>query len=69
MNGSLFPPLTDANSAHVLHRWVAVVVGLIVAAGRVVAWRTQRGHRRSSSSRPSRRSSSRSRRSSVGSRS
>ena len=24
MNGAAFPPLTDANSAHVLHRWVAV---------------------------------------------
>ena len=42
MNGSLFPPLTDANSAHVLHRWVAVVVGLIVWATALAAWRTQR---------------------------
>ena len=42
MNGSLLPPLTDANSAHVLHRWVAIVVGLIVAAVALIAWRTQR---------------------------
>jgi protoheme IX farnesyltransferase len=39
MNGSLFPALTDQNSAHVLHRWIAVVVGLIVAAVFVAAWR------------------------------
>jgi len=37
MNGSLFPNVTDANSAHVLHRWVAIVVGLIVAAMFVAA--------------------------------
>ncbi len=42
MNGSLFPPLTDANTAMVLHRWVAIVVGLIVWATALVAWRTQR---------------------------
>ena len=42
MNGSLFPPLDEGTSAHVLHRWVAIVVGLIVAAVVVVAWRTQR---------------------------
>ncbi len=39
MNGSVFPALTDANSAHVLHRWVAVIVGIIVAAVVVAAWR------------------------------
>src|SRR5439155_571756 len=39
MNGSLFPALTEANSAHVLHRWVAVIVGLIVAAVFVAALR------------------------------
>ena len=39
MNGSLFPTLTDANSAHVLHRWVAAIVGLIVATVFVAAWR------------------------------
>jgi heme o synthase len=42
MNGSLFPPLTDADTAHVLHRWVAIVVGLIVWATALAAWRTQR---------------------------
>jgi protoheme IX farnesyltransferase len=41
MGGSLFPALTDANSAHVLHRWIAIVVGLIVAAVLVAAWRLQ----------------------------
>ena len=44
MNGSLFPPLSDDTTAHVLHRWVAIVVGLIVAAVLVAAWRTQRAH-------------------------
>jgi protoheme IX farnesyltransferase len=39
MNGSLFPAVTDANAAHVLHRWIAVVVGLVVAALVVVALR------------------------------
>ena len=41
MGGSLFPTLTDGNSAHVLHRWIAVVVGLIVAAVVVAAWRAR----------------------------
>ena len=45
MNGSLFPPLTEATSAHVLHRWVAIVVGLIVAAVALIAWRTQRDNK------------------------
>jgi protoheme IX farnesyltransferase len=39
MNGTLLPTLTDANSANILHRWVAIVVGLIVAAVFVAAWR------------------------------
>ena len=43
MNGAVDPAAcTDANSAHVLHRWVAVVVGLIVWATALAAWRTQR---------------------------
>jgi heme o synthase len=42
MNGSILPPLTDANTAHVLHRWVAVVVGVIVWLAALAAWRTQR---------------------------
>jgi protoheme IX farnesyltransferase len=45
MGGTAFPPLTELTSTHVLHRWVAVVVGLIVAAIAVVAWRTQRDRR------------------------
>ncbi len=44
MGGTLFPPLTDLTSSQVLHRWVAVVVGLIVAAVALAAWRTQRRH-------------------------
>jgi heme o synthase len=44
MAGSLAPQLTDLTSAHVLHRWVAAVVGAIVAVVAVVAWRTQRDH-------------------------
>src|SRR4051794_35614355 len=44
MNGTPFPALTgDTVVAHVLHRWVAVIVGVIVVATAVVAWRTQRG--------------------------
>jgi heme o synthase len=43
MNGTPFPALAgDAVVAHALHRWVAVIVGLIVVATAVVAWRTQR---------------------------
>ena len=42
MGGSVFPPLTEVTTAHVLHRWVAVVVGLLVATVAVVAIRTQR---------------------------
>ncbi len=42
MGGTLVPPLTDVTTVHVLHRWVAIVVGLIVAAVAIVAWRTQR---------------------------
>jgi len=45
MGGTLFPPLTDVTSAQVLHRWVAMVVGLIVVALAVVAWRTKRRNR------------------------
>src|SRR4029079_2459853 len=44
MNGSSLPAVTDATSAHVLHRWVAALVGVIVAALAVIAWRTQRDH-------------------------
>ncbi len=44
MGGTLVPQVTDLTSAHVLHRWVAAVVGAIVAIVAVVAWRTQRDH-------------------------
>jgi heme o synthase len=42
MGGSLVPPLTDVTTVHVLHRWVAALVGVIVLAIAIVAWRTQR---------------------------
>ncbi|MGZ8438769.1 MAG: heme o synthase [Candidatus Limnocylindrales bacterium] len=45
MGGTLLPPLTDLTGAQVLHRWVAAVVGLIVLAVAVAAWRTQRDRR------------------------
>jgi heme o synthase len=44
MGGSLVPPLTEVSSAHILHRWVAGLVGLVVAAAAIAAWRTQRAH-------------------------
>ncbi len=44
MGGSLIPPLAEASSAHILHRWVAAVVALIVLAVAVVAWRDRRTH-------------------------
>jgi protoheme IX farnesyltransferase len=44
MGGTLFPAVTDATAPHVLHRWVAAFVGVIVAGQAVVAWRTQRDH-------------------------
>ena len=42
MNGTLVPALTELTSPHVLHRWVAAIVGVIVVTLAVVAWRTQR---------------------------
>jgi heme o synthase len=44
MGGTLFPPVTDVTAPHVLHRWVAAFVGLVVVVQAVVAWRTQRDH-------------------------
>jgi protoheme IX farnesyltransferase len=44
MGGSLVPPLTEASSAHVLHRWIAGLVAIIVTAVAVVAIRTQRSN-------------------------
>jgi protoheme IX farnesyltransferase len=45
MGGTAFPPLTAVTSAQVLHRWVAILVGLIVVATWLIARRTQRQHR------------------------
>jgi protoheme IX farnesyltransferase len=46
MGGTPFPPLVGEQVvAHVLHRWVAVFVGLVVAAIALAAWRTQRRNR------------------------
>ena len=42
MGGTLFPVLTEVTTTHVLHRWVAIVVGLVIVAIAVAAWRTQR---------------------------
>jgi protoheme IX farnesyltransferase len=44
MGGTLFPPLADPSTAQILHRWIAVVVGVIVVGTAVVAWRTQRSN-------------------------
>jgi heme o synthase len=44
MNGTLIPEVTDVTAAHVVHRWVAGFVALIVAIVAIVAWRTQRDH-------------------------
>jgi protoheme IX farnesyltransferase len=44
MGGSLVPPLTEVSSAHILHRWVAAVVGVIVAIVAYAAWRDRRAH-------------------------
>ena len=45
MGGTAFPALTALTTTQVLHRWVAVVVGLIVVGIAIVAWRTQRRNR------------------------
>jgi protoheme IX farnesyltransferase len=45
MGGTLFPAVTDVTEAQVLHRWIAVIVGLIVVGIAIVAWRTQRANR------------------------
>ena len=37
MGGTLFPPLTELTSAHVLHRWVAVVVTTTGSAAKTYA--------------------------------
>ena len=44
MGGALLPQLSEVASAHILHRWVAAFVAVIVAIVAIVAWRTQRDH-------------------------
>src|SRR5664280_3145047 len=51
MGGALIPPFGDMPSAmqllavtNALHRYVAVIVGLLLAATWLVAWRSQRGN-------------------------
>ncbi len=45
MGGSVFPALTDtATAAQVFHRWVGVLVGLVLVVLVVAALRTQRRH-------------------------
>jgi protoheme IX farnesyltransferase len=45
MGGTPFPSLAGEQvQAHVLHRWVAVIVGLIIATVVVAAWKGQRRH-------------------------
>ena len=45
MGGTPFPALVGEQvQAHVLHRWVAILVGLIIAAVAFSAWRGQRRH-------------------------
>jgi len=39
MNGSPVPALTAADAPHVIHRWAAVVAGLMVAIATIAAWR------------------------------
>jgi heme o synthase len=43
MNGAIAPPLdSEPVAVHALHRWVAVVVGLLVAIVAVLAWQVRR---------------------------
>ena len=44
MNGTLVPVLSDATTPQVLHRWVAIVVGIIVAVVVIVALRSRPRH-------------------------
>jgi protoheme IX farnesyltransferase len=39
MNGGLLPPLNDATAPHAIHRWAAVVVGILLAGVTLAAWR------------------------------
>jgi protoheme IX farnesyltransferase len=43
MDGGILPAFDDApTTAHILHRWVAGLVGILVAAVAIAAWRTRR---------------------------
>ncbi len=44
MNGTPFPALDAWTAPHVIHRWAAVLVGLVLATAMLVAWRAS--HRR-----------------------
>src|SRR5439155_11532869 len=44
MNGSVLPALTAADGPHVIHRWAAIVVGLLVGAAAFAAWRQRAGN-------------------------
>ena len=39
MNGSPLPTLTAADAPHVIHRWAAVIAGLLVAIATIAVWR------------------------------
>ena len=39
MNGSPLPTLTVADAPHVIHRWAAVIAGLLVAIATIAVWR------------------------------
>ncbi len=41
MNGTPFPALDASTAPHVIHRWAAVIVGLVLAGATYVAWRAR----------------------------
>ncbi len=41
MNGTPFPGMDAFNAPHVIHRWAAVVVGVVLAAATLIAWRAR----------------------------
>jgi protoheme IX farnesyltransferase len=44
MNGSPLPVITAADGPHVIHRWAAVVAGVLLAVATVAAWRQRAGN-------------------------
>ena len=44
MNGSLLPGLSTADAPHVIHRWAAVVTGLLLVAALIAVWRQRAGY-------------------------